>query len=238
MSGIGLMKHQKMTGPWLLSERTRQMTSIGFFEKVKFLPFIGENYLSQNKRILLIGESHYGTGDEYKKSSNTFTIDTVNYYLQNKISGFFDDIITTIFGNSENKAEKYNRIAFSNYIQEFVGIEARESSPTAAMWKKSHEPFEELVCKLNPDIIIFFCFCAWDKSSPGICERKGNYEEKIISNDIEILTFSYYTDKKIPTYGLPHPTATRTANGKFNAGKYHKALVEKVPGIAEFLKGT
>ena len=128
--------------------------------KIQFQPWIGECYHEANLyglRILLLGESHYGKGDE----DSSFTKRVVRKWGQDNRHRFFTTIAKFILdqgkdGNlsTEKKREFWENVAFYNYVQEIVAEEAREERPTPGMWKRSEKAYYQVLQELKPDLVV------------------------------------------------------------------------------------
>jgi hypothetical protein len=82
-------------------------------------PWVGSNYPHQDKRILLLGESHYGdfTGEELAN----LTINCVEWLFagQMKHSPFFRNLSKLLEGDTVQ--DKWSRVAFHNLLDGTVG---------------------------------------------------------------------------------------------------------------------
>lgn len=128
-------------------------------ENIVFKPWIGSNYTTNKfgSRILVLGESHYGSPeDEYED----YTIDVVKMWGQENRLAFFTKIAKTLlnYDSSDylNEHERYalwENVSFYNYVQAIVGEGAR-IRPSGEMWKKSEIALQEVIERLDPQIII------------------------------------------------------------------------------------
>ena len=127
--------------------------------KIRFQPWIGEHYHEADLyglRILLLGESHYGKGDE----DSSFTKRVVKKWGQDNHNRFFTKIAKFILnqgkGGNLSTAKRrafWEQVAFYNYVQEIVGAKAR-IRPTREMWKRSQEAYYEVLQHLKPDLVV------------------------------------------------------------------------------------
>lgn len=138
-------------------------------QSVNFLPFIGEKYYNSHYgiRIMVIGESHYGDASDQK---NDFTRHVVNEYAFKPGLAFFSKLTNLLRGSinyptKEEREEAWQHISFYNYIQEFVGEEAR-IVPSREMWEAANEPFIEVVQTLKPDLILVLGTRLWNNLPP------------------------------------------------------------------------
>jgi len=124
-----------------------------------FDPWIGQKYWTdglRGVRVLILGESHYGTEGTEKRS---FTTDIVREWGQEKRLRFFtitqqlfQDIGSSLPSDAQ-RVEFWDSVAFYNFIQSFVGEEAR-ISPTHAMWRAASDAFLATVSELRPQLIV------------------------------------------------------------------------------------
>lgn len=126
-------------------------------KSVTFQPYVGDKYYDSHYgvRVMVLGESHYG--DSLDSASN-FTQNVVIECAMKAGFPFFSKLTNVLRGcpdypTEEERKETWKHIAFYNYIQEFVGKDAR-IAPTAEMWKAAYAPFLEVVKILKPDVIL------------------------------------------------------------------------------------
>lgn len=125
-----------------------------------FEPWVGSHYNKDGFngiRILILGESHYGTKDLERSS---FTREVVNDLGQNRRNRFFTVVQMLITGipkgtriSNEDRQSFWEQVAFYNFIQSIVG-EKSGIRPTAEMWKSAKGPFVATVQELKPDLIV------------------------------------------------------------------------------------
>jgi hypothetical protein len=133
-----------------------------FMQKSMFKPWIGEKYSTfglYGKRILFLGESHYG---EKGKETEDKTIRVVERLglCEERCHRFFTTIAKfSLFKGAKKKISLeerrcfWDRVAFYNYVQEFVADKARKC-PTSAMWESSKKSFLDVIDDLQPDLIV------------------------------------------------------------------------------------
>lgn len=131
---------------------------------VKFLPWVGEHYEASRYgvRVLVLGESHYGTEDDFGPG---FTQKVIRNCAFKPGFRFFTMISNLLRGatGTATEAERRNawqHVAFYNYIQAFVG-DAGRIRPTRTMWKNAEPAFKEVVAELRPDVIIVLGYGIW-----------------------------------------------------------------------------
>lgn len=125
-----------------------------------FDPWIGTRYRDAGlcgRKVLVLGESHYGdAGTEHAAT----TINVVELLGRKKRHRFFtttqrllDPAIGDRLPTNDERAAFWEHVAFYNYIQCFVGPNAR-FRPTNAMWSAALEPFKSTLEELRPDAVL------------------------------------------------------------------------------------
>jgi hypothetical protein len=124
-----------------------------------FDPWVGQHYLTKGVsgvRVMVLGESHYGTAGT---ESAGFTQSVVRDIGQQRRHRFFTTVQKLILGlgpgwlSPESRAEFWETVAFYNFVQTFVGHEAR-MRPTEAMWQAGAKPFLQTLEELKPDFLL------------------------------------------------------------------------------------
>ncbi len=124
----------------------------------KFMPWVGSRYHEGlfGTKVLILGESQYGSRDETLQ----FTSYIIEKYGKNKRSRFFTvtQRLVTLdkkrgYIPAAQRRAFWEKVAFYNYVQEFVGTKAR-MRPTRAHWLAAQQPFLETVEELKPDVIV------------------------------------------------------------------------------------
>ena len=131
-----------------------------------FDPWVGNEYEETKGlfgvKILLLGESHYGTC-ENESDKKIFTKKVVCSVIKEKDKAgnqkkrpFFTKILRLVTlkqvaSTEESREEFWNKVAFYNYIQEFV---PKRRPPTKEMWANACPHFIETIKELEPDVIV------------------------------------------------------------------------------------
>ena len=183
-------------------------------KQVQFHPWVGSNYENMPRKILLLGDSHHG--DEPGNDITQYVVQRF-YQHQLKQKQFFNGIIWTLYGNKSDLEDKYNNIAFYNYVQELVsGPRVR---PPHDDYIAAQEPFVEVLEKLHPDMVISFGYTLrW------YLQKLTTDNWKVHSADIkhDIYESSLCVkNKSVLIYSLPHPCGS-----KFNRQVYYKYLLK------------
>jgi len=123
-----------------------------------FKPWVGEDYRSQVPKTLVLGESHYGISESYTPEFTQYVVK--DWALcQRGSSPYFTKIAKILLSKPyewislEEKYKLWNRVAFYNYVQQFVGDRPR-MRPTPEMWLEAEEALDYVIAQLTPDIVI------------------------------------------------------------------------------------
>jgi hypothetical protein len=131
------------------------------FDMLKFNPWKGKDYLNANpigKRILILGESHYG--DNGTEKDNT-TVNLLERIRTRAIKlPFFTKIQMVVDPNLKNEYPTaldcetfWSCVAFSNVVQEFVD-EMPRKRPTKEHWAKAPSWADEIIRQTAPQVVI------------------------------------------------------------------------------------
>lgn len=148
-----------------------------------FDPWIGPLYKSEGLdglQLLLLGESHYGeparaergvtqhvvsvygVGVGEKKHRNRFMTTTAKLVL-----GLGKDEYLT----DEARADFWSRVAFANYIQEFVSETAKPRvGPSPTAWESAREPFLQTLDEIKPDALLVLSKGVYNRVQPLLPE--------------------------------------------------------------------
>lgn len=126
-----------------------------------FLPWEGKNYKSDKKRLMILGESHYG----YKgvKDWTGATKDVVRDYLNNinKENNYWKRFFTSLTKICLNTRDKissvdknnfWNSIIYYNYITESLGKPG--DRPTPKQFVDGVQAFEKVLNEYKPNYIL------------------------------------------------------------------------------------
>ena len=147
-----------------------------------FEPWIGAEYGKAKNpwpRLLILGDSHYGK-EEWQVPDFTRRVvleqalgkDEQGRPWRGKRSKLFVELATLLLGASragdvgeEARERVWNRIAFSNYVQEIVGPE-HDSVPTDAMWDTGRRSFGPILDFVGPEAVIVCGWRVWKNLPP------------------------------------------------------------------------
>jgi hypothetical protein len=133
-------------------------------KKVRFQPWIGQNYDSRSPKLLVLGMSHYRWEKCKKTPDYLITNSVIGYWSTSKrTKKFFSNIAATCIGhlpNYEERVDYWNSVAFYNYIQEFVGDSPRQPHDYK-LWVRSEPAFAEILHRLKPELILVIGLLNW-----------------------------------------------------------------------------
>ena len=135
-----------------------------------FDPWIGNRYATdgiRGKRLLILGESHYGKPDDQYLG---FTSKVISDEALKKGSfAIYAKILRLVMGtnaglSNEERADFWQRVAFCNFIQTIlVGTAYR---PTDKMWNEAREPLLQTLREITPTIVLVLGFAVRDHLPP------------------------------------------------------------------------
>lgn len=143
---------------------------------MSFKPWIGTEYETNQRRLLVLGESHHAYRDEPVNASLTRQV--IEGYTQDadligerQYYAFFTKIHNAVEDRvgcvpPEERRRFWNRVVFYNYIQEIIAEEARENRPTARMWQEAVEPFKMILVERKPTHVLVVGKQLWENIQP------------------------------------------------------------------------
>jgi hypothetical protein len=143
---------------------------------IVFCPWVGKDYYSSElfsgKKLMVLGESHYGYENYHHKNKCFATINVINEYL-NGTSEYDGRIFTALCKiclgkehlDSEDKHRFFDSIVFYNYLQESLG--GPGDRPTSEQWKQSQPAFLEILEQYKPDCLLVLGKALWFQLPDG-----------------------------------------------------------------------
>ncbi|PKP13226.1 MAG: hypothetical protein CVU08_06465 [Bacteroidetes bacterium HGW-Bacteroidetes-3] len=131
-----------------------------------FDTWIGSSYFEKllcNKRILILGESHYGDGDADK--SVQLIEETINgnfshsFYTKIALSFLEENAAADL--SLKRKQFFWNAVAYNNFVQEH--LDASRQSPSNAMWERGRQAFYEILQETKPDFVFVCGYRLWEQ---------------------------------------------------------------------------
>lgn len=188
--------------------------------------FIGAEARNQPKRILILGESHYGV-----QESTTAVIE--RYFLEpGDISyRFFDRIVETFGYAKDNREQFWAKVYFGNYIDVSCGV--GDGQAQAAIKCNRAKCNEDLIAFITREEIDYaFCFSRLVYNHlPKLCKVNGDAESCILEDRTHYLMKCVYypgqrsdmkrwVEKPLVVYGLKHPSRG------YSPQKYRNAIAD------------
>jgi len=129
-----------------------------------FKTWIGNDYQTKplfGKRILILGESHYGDGA--KNKSIQLIEETIN---GNFLHPFYTKLALSFLSEKnaceltlERKQFFWNAVTYNNFVQ--THLEGTRQAPTAEMWEAGREAFYELLAEIKPNFVLVCGYRLW-----------------------------------------------------------------------------
>lgn len=174
--------------------------------------FIGNEARNQPKRILILGESHYGI-----QESTTAVME--RYFREpGDISyRFFDRIVETFGFSKENRQQFWAKVYFGNYIDVSCGV--GDGQARAAIKENRAKCNDDLIAFIvKEEIDYVFCFSRLVYNNLPMLYRENGDDESCILEDRTnyLMKCVYYPgqrddmkqwiDKLLVVCGLKHPS--------------------------------
>lgn len=197
-----LRKEEVLRRPYSEIEETMEE-----YKHIKAYPYIGRLYFEQpaNKRILILGHSHY-TDDWHP----TITRESVSNYLANRQNGkdidgeyrSFLNFETSVLGEDVSPEEAiafWDKVAFCNYVQEPMPITDKTKRPTNKQYKASYEAFFETLEVLRPTYVVAWGVTNFNHLPPV------NFVD-IDPDGIRICQYNLASDYRVRVLCIQHPS--------------------------------
>lgn len=192
--------------------------------------WMGKNFKETEKKVLILGESHYGSKDEIGKVAFT-TQGIVEGYLREMKYLFFTRIAKTFGCESEEEIKEfYDHVCFGNYVNVVVDKDDKQRDGRSYIKNNKQIYNQELFdfCKSKSiDIIVCFSKEAYWNLPSGCGEDQGKETIHRGKRSIKIKKWLYKKgvlelDKDLLVYGLPHPTGWPGYDAKLIYQEYIK----------------
>ena len=122
---------------------------------VKFQPFVGERYFSEERRILIIGESHYGFGEGDSDATTITMRSWQNGDPKLRFLTILARILTGKAANELDRANSFEGVAWYNYLQAEIRKDAEGISTNFRKnIEGSRRAFVELLERLRPTHVL------------------------------------------------------------------------------------
>ena len=192
--------------------------------KIFFKPWVGSEYYSggvYSKRVLVLGESHYGdapdTSDDTIGTIKEFVYD---YWGEPYQQTFlcFERALAGREINQEEREQLWNSVMFYNYFQK--STTGPRTAPDMTAKKESEEAFRELLEQYQPDFII-----VWGARLYQLLPAWDGTETKIkISDDSTPVWHYKINGKTILAMSIHHPSSPTGKDWTY-WHMFHKAFI-------------
>ncbi len=172
---------------------------------INFRPWIGENYWDGGcfgKRILILGESHYGNDNGSSMTQDIIYDQAYSNYTMSAYTNF-ERALEGDYTDEDDRKRIWNSVAFYNYVQECLSESRR--SPTQVQFSDSEEAFFEILDELKPDVVLVWGTRLWENLPYENYEAYENCKHEGYSYRCG----SYTTDNgtKAVCYEIQHPSS-------------------------------
>lgn len=188
--------------------------------------FIGSEARNQPKRILILGESHYGV-----QESTTAVMERYFREPGDIAYRFFDRIVETFGYARENREEFWAKVYFGNYIDLPCGV--GDGQARAAIKENRTKSNDDLIDFIfQEEIDYVFCFSRLVYNHlPKLYRENGDDESCILEDRTHYLMKCVYCpgqrsdakrwiEKPLVVYGLKHPSRG------YSPQKYRNAIAD------------
>ncbi len=174
--------------------------------KIHFTPWEGKNYRNGGcfgKKILVLGESHYGTD---LGSAMTHDIIHDHAYSDYRMRAYTIFERTLLGRKSDyNDSERiWNSVAYYNYVQECIS--KPRTSPTRHQFEESEAAFFEMLDNLEPDVVLVWGRRLWNELP---CKNFISYEDcEYEGYKFRCVGYKTKNGVVVPCYEMWHPAAS------------------------------
>jgi len=155
---------------------------------VRFAPWVGSQYSEglDGLRILLVGESHYAENNHERPTVTPEIVKALALGERHPLATkrlrqhpHFTKIMRAVTSSRRpatraEKADFWGRVAYYNFIQEF--IPAKRSMPIKAAWLRGKAPFCDVLDVLRPDLIV----CLSQRNGDLVCSLAGDVPVAVV----------------------------------------------------------
>ena len=202
---------------------------LGQFELCQFEPWVGANYcdgFAGGPRLLILGESHYGSGPPERNFTQRFTRQYAEGQWDDR---FWTGIMQTVLGHTRAEIEQgvdilpinggpviamnresfWQSVALYNYIQEL--LPGPRQAPPAPAWQAARPAFEAVLEALKPQALLVHGKRLWDHlPGPTPCSGHQEYEGPHLNAgelDKHAWVYQLPNGHKVLAAGVHHPSS-------------------------------
>ena len=215
------------------------------FDKVSDLihyPWIGCNFASAQKRVIIMGDSHYTVDDkgefckeeyEHCVSDKDYTRGIINCAIENGGWKCHTNLQNTFLNDCDDKNVKdfWNKIASYNFIQEpMKGIHEK---PSQTDYETAWKCFADVVHIIKPDVCIFIGLRN-DNGMNALDDKGVKYyiqtlDTKINNSYPKKGELQFADGYKLPLYMIHHTAQY------YSPQLWHDFLNKEIPNVVSFL---
>ncbi len=182
-------------------------------KSLKWLPWVGKNYMNSEYKILLVGDTHYGASTESIEGHNinTFTREIIEEMPINRWHynvKFYKNLHLALIGNDIFKTENlWSNVAFYNFVQNTMN--GHDQEPSDKDFQNGWDTFYELIDELKPTICIFLGVRAinnFNKDKRGLYVINKHTEYKKTNNVFPRNFIFYYNNTETKIFAIKHPS--------------------------------
>ena len=196
-------------------------------KKARIIPWVGENYGAgvYDKKILILGESHYGEPSDNEEDNRNQTIDVITEIIDDyRGDGYqqtflcFERALAGREINEEERRKLWNSVMFYNYFQ--LETSGPRKYPNMDSAKMSEEAFRELLEVYQPEAIIM-----WGVRLFDLTPAWGGHETKLTTEVGETRIWHYNINgHDIPAMMVYHPSSPDGKSWPY-WHHFHKAFI-------------
>lgn len=194
-------------------------------DKIFFKPWIGKSYGTNlslfNKKILIVGDSHYcedncsDCGDKkHSARCSDFTEETISAYLGQTDSAAWTKTFTKFMNSlvidkvDYDRQTAWNSVCFYNFLQIAAGDTPRKTAEYSYSNQTHLVAFIQVLNHLKPDIIITWGNKVWDSLPINF-----GYGEATPDSIFPQIYYHYpFENKTISLIGVTHPSSAYTSD--------------------------
>ena len=191
---------------------------------VKFEPWVGKTYSTggvYDKKVFVLGESHYGNGEDLADDTIGTIKDVVDDYCGEPYQQTFLCFERALAGRELSQKEReqlWNSIMFYNFFQE--STTGPRTAPKMKAMEESTKAFRELLEQYLPDAII-----VWGVRLYDLLPSWDGVESKVeIGNEWTRVWNYEINGKTIPAMCVYHPSSPQGKNWPY-WHQFHKAFI-------------
>jgi len=169
-----------------------------------YKPWIGDNFEGDSRRLLILGESHYGKGADNPNATRELT----ECYLSGKMNyAFWTNVQNVVSPSSLTEKERskfWHSVAFYNYVQETAGDTAGVSPRVEAFGNSKSAFFTVLDC-LKPRAILVLSTRLWN-NLPGSSDGAEPTAPLVAAGKERDAWVYHYEGGSALASWIPHPS--------------------------------